>query len=421
MTKSSVYRNKQWLAAGVLLFVSTIVLWSLCSLMFELYSKRQTLSVLFFHTGLISLLVASSLLLSWTFRFEKESFYKTILAAVSIVISLCLFEIGLRVNGRFYTTLEQSGDGLYYSFLRDQYQGSWYWLRPADTTLIFPRNEFEFVRTTNSYGLSERPIEKHSDSFRIMGLGDSFTEGTGVAQDSTWLRRVEYLLNTSKVFGNAETINAGIGGSDPIYSYKLLEEKLLDTKPDVVILSVNSSDVTDIAYRGGLDRFHEDGTAGRKPPKWEWFYQVSHLVRLIAHNGFQLNHYLVSPNDEEKGREIAVESLKRVAENLDSLAKEEGFEPLIVIHPIIYDFKTQDYLDVELNEFISFLETSGFNFLDLRKEFDKIGVNNYESASAYYWELDRHFNQKGYNFYGDCVARYLTELASMSQDSTITN
>lgn len=421
MTKSSVSRNKHWLTFGLLSLIVTIALWVLCSLMFELYSKRQTLSSIFFHSGLVSLLFSSVFLVSWFFRFEKEDFYKTVLVAVSISVSLCLFEVGLRIDGRFYTALEQSGNGLYYSFLRDQYQDSWYWVRPADTTLNFPRKEFEFIRTTNSYGLSERPIEKHSVNFRILGLGDSFTEGTGVAQDSTWLRRVEFRLNSSKVFGMVETINAGVGGSDPVYSYTLLEDELLEFGPDVVILSVNSSDITDIAYRGGFERFHADGTAGRKPPKWEWFYQVSHLVRLIAHNGFQLNHYLVSPEDEEKGRGIALESLKQVATNLNSLASEEGFEPLIVIHPIIYDFKSPDYLDIELVEFKTFLKTTGFSYIDLKEEFDKIGVTNYTSASQFYWELDRHFNQKGYDFFGDCVTHYLMEEVLHKSDSIPTN
>lgn len=385
--------------------------------MFELYSKRQTLSVILFHFGLVNYFIATGYLISWTLSGSKEHFQKLLLVFLSTAFGILVVEFGLRVDGRFETTLEKCSNGAYHSFLRQEQLDSWYRVRLADTTLQFPRKEFDFTRVTNSYGLSERPIRKTSTKFRIIGIGDSFTEGTGVSQDSTWLRRLESNLNADSTV-QIETVNAGIGGSDPIYGYRFLQDKLLDLNPKVVILSVNSSDITDIAYRGGFERFYEDGTSGRKPPKWEWLYQLSHLVRLVAHNGLRLNHYLVSPEDELAGRKIAVQSLKQVATDLTMLGNDNGFEPLIVIHPILYDFNHSQYLDSELLEFKDYLIKNRLRFIDIRDCFRENGVNDFENASEYYWQLDRHFNQKGYDFYGDCVTDYLTSNGLIEGHST---
>lgn len=123
-------------------------------------------------------------------------------------------------------------------------------------------------------------FNQNQNGFRILCLGDSFTEGDGAPSDSSWVKEL-----TRKLDENFDTnflvYNAGVCGSDVYFDNKILENVLYKTfKPDFVIQAINASDVTDIIYRGGQDRFNTDGTTSCKDcPKWEKLYQYSYLFR----------------------------------------------------------------------------------------------------------------------------------------------
>ncbi|MDB4655856.1 SGNH/GDSL hydrolase family protein [Flavobacteriales bacterium] len=370
---------------------------------------------MFFHFGFAFVLFSIGFTLVVAFNLSKENRIKVILALMSTMLCLFVLEVSLRVSGTFMTDLEKGANGNYCSFLRLEKRNSWYRDHPPDTMLNYFRTEFKFERNTNSLGLSERPISVDKSNYRIIGLGDSFTEGFGVSQDSTWLRRLERQLNLHNSEIEVETINAGIGGSDPVYEYQLFKNKLSGLAPDLVILSINSSDIGDLAYRGGFERFRTDGTSGRDAPWWEWIYQLNHLTRLVAHNGFKLNHYLVSPSEDEEGRSRFVELIGDVVAKLNVLAQENNFDLLIVVHPTIHDFESEGYLDPEMGQFIAELKSSENQLIDLRHCFAKIDVTDKLVAQKYYWPIDRHFNQLGYNVYADCL--YETVLEKVKREA----
>ena len=359
----------------VLFFSVGTVFLTLSYLMVFLYSKRVSLSELFFHFGFAFVFFSIGLALVVAFNLSKENRIKVFLVIVSTILCLFVLEVSLRKSGTFMTELERGTDGIYTSFLRLEKRDSWYCIHPSDTTLHFFRAEFRFERKTNSLGLSERPISVDKPHYRIIGLGDSFTEGFGVSQDSTWLRKLERQLNHNSEI-EVETINAGIGGSDPVYEYQLFKDKLLGLAPDLVILSINSSDIGDLAYRGGFERFRTDGTSGRDAPWWEWIYQLNHLTRLVAHNGFKLNHYLVSPSEDKEGRFRFVQLVGDVVAKLNTLADANDFDLLIVVHPTIHDFESEGYLDPEMGQFIAELKSSENQLIDVRHCFAKIHVTD---------------------------------------------
>ena len=128
-------------------------------------------------------------------------------------------------------------------------------MRKPNDTVSFQTSEFDYFRTTNSLGFCEREFDttKCDSVFRIFAVGDSYTEGMGVEADATW---PNYLFDNleNKSF-NVEVFNAGIVGSDPVFAYKIIENILIDFAPDLIILSVNPSDISDAIFRGGMSRF----------------------------------------------------------------------------------------------------------------------------------------------------------------------
>ena len=81
--------------------------------------------------------------------------------------------------------------------------------------------EFSFRHSYNSFGLRDVEFVPKADNsdYLILALGDSFTEGIGTNQDSTWLK---FLCNRLKYqYGNREIIgyNGGSAGSDPFFEF----------------------------------------------------------------------------------------------------------------------------------------------------------------------------------------------------------
>jgi len=113
---------------------------------------------------------------------------------------------------------------------------------------------------TNSLGLRDReyPTVKPPGVMRILMLGDSFTEGAGLAAELTVPRLLEGLLNgrCGRAF---EVVNAGMGSYSPILEYLVLKTIGLALQPDLVILEFDMTDLKDDLLRTATARFDAQG------------------------------------------------------------------------------------------------------------------------------------------------------------------
>lgn len=115
-------------------------------------------------------------------------------------------------------------------------------------------NEFNVQYHINELGLRDYPVkkEKSEDEYRILFLGDSFTEGQGVQIEDTMVKKVEDLLNQQS-FSTDEsppnrhfrTINAGAAGYSTLLEYLYLKNKGIELNPDLVIVNLNVTDFTE--------------------------------------------------------------------------------------------------------------------------------------------------------------------------------
>lgn len=146
---------------------------------------------------------------------------------------------------------------------------------------VFKKNaEFTTSYIANNEGLRDSNFDTLKNKYRIITIGDSFTEGIGATNDSTWQKQLNKKINEN---GNVltEIYNAGILGSDPILENILLKTRLLKYKPDLVLLTINDSDIYDIEVRGGFNRFNENNKLNiKKKPFWSFLFH-SRLIRLI--------------------------------------------------------------------------------------------------------------------------------------------
>lgn len=136
-------------------------------------------------------------------------------------------------------------------------------LEPNCTARVKSRDDFDTIFTTNSFGLRSPEIEKEKPDgiFRILILGDSFTEGWGVAREETFSKVAERELNKAihqnqkhKILSGVEVINAGVGSYSPILEATYLVNRGIIFNPDLVLVMVDSNDAKDDYLYGGWSR-----------------------------------------------------------------------------------------------------------------------------------------------------------------------
>jgi hypothetical protein len=117
----------------------------------------------------------------------------------------------------------------------------------------------------NALGLRERELEIPATpgTRRIVMLGDSFTEGGGLAAADTVPRRLEALLAT-RCPGIA-VLNAGTASYSPILHYLVMRELGARLRPDLVILNFDLTDVHDDLVRTALAELDTAGLPIRVP------------------------------------------------------------------------------------------------------------------------------------------------------------
>jgi len=108
--------------------------------------------------------------------------------------------------------------------------------------------------TLNSEGFrgSEFTKDKPDNTYRIITVGGSTTFGLGVTDEKTWPHILDEKLQNINVVTNIEVINAGVSpftsnnyrnhDISSIYKSKLITEKLIHYKPDLIIVFGGNND-----------------------------------------------------------------------------------------------------------------------------------------------------------------------------------
>ena len=99
----------------------------------------------------------------------------------------------------------------------------------------------------NSLGLRDREcdLEPTPGVFRILALGDSFTEGLQFDLDATWTKLLEARLNAREDGRTYEVINAGVSGRGTAGEYLYYANEGHRLHPDLVLVMFNDNDVYD--------------------------------------------------------------------------------------------------------------------------------------------------------------------------------
>ncbi len=354
---------------------------------------------IYWFTGLfmgISLYLLSLLLIYLFFRKSGSRLSRWFVLTSTTFLLILFTEAMLRII--MPATSGESNRGFFVSpyFIRIGKQ--YLHLPPSNSEKKIHSCEFNYVFHTNSLGLSdkEHPQYKAEDTV-IIGLGDSFTEGVGAPADSGWLKLTEKYMAGSGERG-LHFINAGVGGSDPVYEYRLLKERLLDYHPDLVVVTL-AYDIEDLICRGGYSRLDSTSPVRQKPEKW-WIplYGMSYIFRSFIHQFTSFNHLFLNPEEYSKARKEAVGDMILCCNLYKSLAFEKGFRLLFVFCPLKHEVKNGRFDDWE--PVMNHLQKIEIPYVDMLAHFTASGMNA-ENLHEYYWSIDEHLNSRGYYLFAE--------------------
>ena len=140
----------------------------------------------------------------------------------------------------------------------------------------------------NSKGLRdvERPLEKPEGTFRILGIGDSFTFGIGVDLEQTYLKVLEEMLNSTSDQPHFDVINSGVAGYNLYQAKTYLKEKGLAYDPDMVIYFFFLDDVGGLSSsEEARDRYLQDTAQWDQHNQDNALWQFSYAANFVYNLG----------------------------------------------------------------------------------------------------------------------------------------
>lgn len=367
-------------------------------------------AILWLYASVAPVLLGFSYYLYKRGKLKSPAAQKYYLLFSGLVAGLFTAEILLRLLN-IGTTYSEQREGVFVN-PAERTQKSWYmtW-QPHQKILLASGAEYSFERYSNNEGLSDMDWTEQKDrgEIRVITLGDSFTEGDGCAQDSSYPKVLERMLQKEFPSKKIRVLNAGRIGSDPWFEYKKLHDRLLKYKPDIVLYTNGTNDMFfDHLIYGGMERFAADSTVNNKIPHHSWLplYEVSYVFRLVM-NFAGYDETLFGVADRERNKLTAMADSRELSRQFSQLAVAHNFTCVQLIRPDKFEMKDGAYIFNTTALTDSTGSLPRYYTFDLLKFYkDSLHITPTQ-VNDYFWPVDAHHNAKGYNAMAHAVFSYL--------------
>ncbi|MBM4196588.1 MAG: SGNH/GDSL hydrolase family protein [Gammaproteobacteria bacterium] len=279
---------------------------------------------------------------------------------------------------------------------------------------LAPTGEFRFDLQHNRWGFRDRehPLAKPAGSYRILGLGDSYTYGWGADFEETYLRRLELLLAESQPAARIEVVKAGVARFFPEPERMLLDTLGRELRPDLVIVGFIPNDVLDTCL--GLDAVGvgADGALVNQPsanfgPVGLALYRHSHAARILLRAWSSANIFrrcgdFAAVYSDDGPYEAHWRQVEEEFERMAAIASELGARLLVVNIPDLPPWdERRAYPGRRLGNWAA---RQGIAFLDLLPAMRAAAAAD---PAPLYWARDPHCTPRGYATIAAAIASYL--------------
>ena len=222
--------------------------------------------------------------------------------------------------------------------------------------------------SSNSLGMRDREYDttKLPNTYRIVLLGASHEQGSGVKVDETYENVVEDRLNRElpdSHYSRYEILNMSVGMSGLFQRLLRLEQQGFQFKPDAVILSVAAAD-KQFLFR------HLSRTLGlgiEPPPDYR---QILERVTRSAGIHGKMPEVMIERRLQPYGDELYEWAFQRFAQQ----CKQRGIHPLVVYRPAPSDSEGSE--QAERTKITGLARAAGLEVIDLSPAFDSVANRN---------------------------------------------
>ncbi len=249
--------------------------------------------------------------------------------------------------------------------------------------IVIKREEFVNCHEYDNYGFRNyKNITSKIYDYKICIIGDSFIEGVGTPNDSTIPSLLQNIINL-KTDKNILVYNAGIAGSNPIYSMNLFEKKLKNINFDLIINCIYANDISDIYILNH----------SKSIPLHEYIFAISHIARL----------FLI--NDDFMNASVKNQIYLQLSKSILRFNKKNYSKDIINIYiPSTSEIRYKD-------DFINM--TKKQMLFDIKLDFRNILLDSIQSNSidinSIYWKKDQHLKPDGNYFVANQIYNYLNK------------
>jgi len=280
-------------------------------------------------------------------------------------------------------TLQRRG---YYEELGGGQADMWQWRKAEDPEgwgegkKVFYRQRSDFLLTdiapsistilggapakTNKLGMRDREYErsKPPNVYRLVLLGSSHDQGTGVKDDETYENLVEDHLNRDRPdsrYSRYEILNMSVGGHGVVQRVFRLEQEGFEFQPDAVMLSVAATDQQFL-----LQHLRKVLILGIDPPPgYREFLQG--IARKAGVHGRMPAEMI-----ERRLRPHITEIYDWVFHRFAEQCAQRGVRPLVIYRPAPVDFEGLE--GAGRKELVRAARASGLEVIDLSSAFDSV-------------------------------------------------
>lgn len=324
---------------------------------------------------------------------------RILVAMLSSVLSVLFAEGVLRIRTELKGPLERSWLPYYVSPFHDvffaKHLKSDYWLGYAHAEKLMDEPEFKLLRKQNSEGVLdvEHSISKEKGTVRWLSAGDSFTENCCAPFDSSWTKLVEKAVG-SCVPSRFEHLNQAFAGSDPVHEFAKFRDIFVRYQPDIVSLSINTSDLNDMMVRGDYAFRYEhvdNGYRIKKGPWWETLYAMSFVVRAVVHGPMRRNHLFMTDEEYRQEQSKLVDAFADILKRFKEEALARDIKFFVIFHPTASELR-KGVCDVQT--IIDKASEIGIAHINLYEHYKQIGIDSSE-LNRYYYPIDGHHTGMG--------------------------
>jgi hypothetical protein len=251
---------------------------------------------------------------------------------------------------------------------------------------------------SNSLGMRDREYStiKPSNTYRIVLLGASHEQGSGVKEDETYENIVEDRLNheqPSSHYSRYEILNMSVGSTGLFQRLLRLEQQSFQFESDAVILSVAATDKQFL-----LRHLSRALSLGIEPPP-DYREILERVTRKAGIHG-KMPEVMI----ERRLRPYVGELYEWAFHRFAQQCKQRGILPLVIYRPEPVYFQGRE--QAERSEVTRLARAAGLEVIDLSPAFDS--VTNRNTLMIAKW--DRHTTALGHRLLADKLYQGLVPL-----------